>query len=53
MEKHTIKVIFENGDYFYTKINGTQEEIEKYYLGKYFNVGTVNDNIQKCVRVEF
>ena len=47
-----IKVTFENGDYLYTRINGTKEEIERYYIGNYFNIGTVSDNIQKCVSVE-
>ena len=53
MEKHTVKVVFANGDYFYTKMNGTEKEIENYYVGKYFNMGTVCDNMQKCIRVEF
>lgn len=53
MEKHTVKVVFANGDYFYTKINGTKEEIENYYVDKYFNMGTVTDSMQKCIRVEF
>ena len=49
----TIKVIFENDDYLYTKINGTREEIEEYYIGNIFNIGVVNDNLQKCVSIEF
>lgn len=53
MEKHAVKVVFANGDYFYTKINGTKEEIENYYVDKYFNMGTVTDSMQKCIRVEF
>ena len=49
-----VKVIFENEDYFYTKINcKTKEEAEDYYIGKFFNIGTVEDNMQKCIKVEF
>lgn len=50
--KH-IKVIFENGDYIKSKINGTNEEINDYYLNNYFNIGSINDDIQKCVGVQF
>ena len=28
-------------------------EIKDYYIGKYFNLGTVFDNMQKCIGVEF
>lgn len=52
MERHEIKVIFENGDFLYTKINGTKEEIENYYIGKYFNTGFVT-GMQKCIKIEF
>lgn len=31
IERHTIKVYSEDGDTFITEINGTPEEIEKYY----------------------
>ena len=48
----TIKVIFENGDYLYTKINGTKEEIKNYFIGRIFNVGTVKDDLRKCINVE-
>ena len=48
-----IRVIFENGDYFYTAFNGTKEEIITYYIGKMFNLGNVDDDMQKCVAVEF
>lgn len=50
---HEIKVILENGESFYTKVSGTKADIEKYYVGSVFNVGVVNDDMQKCVRVEF
>ena len=53
MEKHFVKVLFENGDYIKTTINGTKEEIRDYYVGNYFNIGNVEDNLQKCTEVEF
>lgn len=51
--KQEVKVIFENGDYLFTTINGTEAEVKDYYIGKVFNIGTVADNMQKCVDVEF
>ena len=40
-------VIFENGDFFTTDINGTDEEVAEYYaVGKFFNLGTCGDNMQ-------
>jgi hypothetical protein len=53
MFRHEIKVVLENGDSFYTKVNGTKADIEKYYVGTIFNVGTINDDMQRCVGVEF
>ena len=51
--KQEVKVIFENGDCLFTTINGTEAEVKDYYIGKVFNIGTVTDNMQKCVKVEF
>lgn len=51
--KHEIKVIFEDGDFLYTTINGSKEDVRLYYIGKFFNCGTVEDNMKKCVDVEF
>jgi len=48
-----IKVFFENGDSLTTKINGTEIEIKAYYVGKVFNVGCVEDDLQKAIGVEF
>ena len=48
-----LKVTFANGDAITTPINGTREEIAKYYYGHYFNIGSVTDNVQKAVKVEF
>lgn len=51
--RYEVKIILENGEYFYAKVNGTKKEIEKYYIGSIFNVGSVKDDMQKCVSVEF
>ncbi|MEE1255999.1 MAG: hypothetical protein UHN47_05755 [Lachnospiraceae bacterium] len=51
--KHTVKVTFENGDSVTTSINGSKNEVEAYYLGTVFNLGTDKDNLQKAINVEF
>lgn len=49
----TVKVIFEDGDYFVTRINLNQKEAEEYYLNKSFNVGFgIHDLYKKCIKVE-
>lgn len=54
IERHVVKVTFANGDHLTTSINGTEEEIRKYYLGKEFNIGDgEEDDVQKAVAVEF
>lgn len=38
----TVHVIFENPEYNYvTKINGTDAEIKKYFVGRTFNMGGI------------
>lgn len=50
----TVKVIFENGNSITTRINGTTEEIKEYYaIGTPFNIGSVDDDIQKVKSLEF
>ena len=51
----TIKVIFDNNDFDYliTRINGTYEQIENYYLNKWFNCGTFNDDMKQCTKIEY
>jgi len=34
-----------------TSINGTDESIRAYFVGKWLNLGTVEDNMQKCIDV--
>lgn len=48
-----ICILLEDGDYFYTKFNGTCEEAEEYYVGKSFNMGIVDDDMQKCIGIYF
>ena len=35
----TVRVLFSNSDSFTTSINGTDDEIRRYYVGKVFNLG--------------
>lgn len=48
----TVKCTYSNGDIITTRFNGTIQEANAYYLNKVFNIGTVYDNIQKCIKVE-
>jgi hypothetical protein len=54
-DMRTIKAIFDNGDYLETSINGTEQDIRAYYLGKRFNLGdgAGGDNVQVCIEIEF
>ena len=47
----TIKVLYENGDEALTRMNATFEDAQDYYLNKVFNLGSVNDDMQRCVDV--
>lgn len=53
----TIKVTFSNGDTITTSINGTDEQIRRYYIGQPFNFGDRfegdPDNVQTAIAVEF
>jgi hypothetical protein len=54
MEKHSVKVQFENGNSIVSTVNGTKQEIEKYYLGNTFNVGMGPlDEMSKATKVTF
>lgn len=46
------KIGFENGDSFETGFNGTLDEARRYYLGHVFNLGAVDDDMQRCNSVE-
>ena len=53
----TVKVYFEDGNSLITSINGTEKEIEAYYLGKSFQFGDTEerpyDYMVKATKVEF
>ena len=53
----TAKVYFEDGNTLITSINGTKQQIEKYYIGKSFQFGDTEEHPQdkmiKAVKVEF
>lgn len=45
---NTAIVTYQDGTVIPTSINGTIPEIQKYFaIGKWFNIGTVTDNMQK------
>lgn len=46
-----IKVTFTNGDIITTSINGTDEEIRKYYIGNTFNLSSMADEERGQERV--
>ena len=51
MKKAIIK--FNNGSVIETSINGTNKEIREYYINKYFNLGSgENDLMAQAVSVE-
>ena len=47
-----VKCTYTNGDTVTTRFNGTLQEAEAYFLNQVFNIGTVYDNIQRCIKVE-
>lgn len=54
IERHSVNVILEGENSFSTWINGTVEEIKKYYVGHKWDVGNVEtEDFRLCERVEF
>jgi len=50
----TVKVSFADGDTITTRINGTEQEIRDWYaVGSVFNLGSVDDNMQRVTGIEF
>ena len=48
-------VKFKDSKYNYsTSVNGnlTENEIKGYFVGKWFNLGHIEDNMQKCIDCE-
>lgn len=48
----TVRCTYSNDDEVTTRINATFDEARAYFLNQWFNLGTVEDNMQRCVRVE-
>ena len=51
VRRREIKVIFDDGDYLYSGINGTKEEVKKYYIGQSFE--KADETTHKAIRVLF
>ena len=51
----TVKVTFDNGDVIITDFNAqvSREDMAKYYMGNWFNLGVEDDDMHKAVKVEF
>ena len=49
---YTVKVYFENSDSITTKINACKEKVFDYYMNNIFNLGVVEDNLQRVAWVE-
>ncbi len=49
---HKYKIVLSDGDYFYTRFNGTLDEAKLYFLGHVLNMGTERDHLVLCVSVE-
>jgi hypothetical protein len=50
---NAFKICFKNSKYNYiTSLNGTYQDAENYFLNKWFNLGVVDDNMQKCIKIE-
>lgn len=49
---YDVKVYLENNDTFTTSINACKLRVFDYYIGKTFNMGTAEDNLQRVAWVE-
>lgn len=50
-----VHVCFQQKQYNYTtSVNpdSTDQELKDYFVGKQFNLGQVEDNLQTCIRIE-
>jgi hypothetical protein len=47
-----IRVTAKTGEQWITDINGTKAEIDAYFLGQWFNIGSVNDHLVQVCKVE-
>lgn len=49
---YTVKVYLENNDTFTTKINAYKQKVFDFYMNNIFNIGVVEDNLQRVAWVE-
>lgn len=49
---YDVKVYFENDNTFITSINACKQHVFDYYMGKIFNMGTVEEDLQRVAWVE-
>ena len=47
-----VECFYSNGESITTGFNGTFGEAYSYFVGKIFNIGSVNDNMQKCTNIK-
>lgn len=53
-KQHNIKVIFDDGDFYYTKINGTKEIVFNYYIGnKFAFIEGKKEKLKTCTSIIF
>lgn len=53
IERHVVKITYQNNDTVTTPINGNVEEIKNFYSRNIFNIGAIEDNLQKVLKVDF
>jgi hypothetical protein len=46
------KIYLEDGTDYVTSMNATLEEAKTYFVGKYLNMGVVDDKMVKVIKVE-
>jgi hypothetical protein len=47
----TVTCHYADGDTTTTRFNGTPGDARAYFVGQTFNIGSVSDNLQKCVSI--
>lgn len=54
LNQYLVEVKYSNGDKIKTRINGSKVDVQRYYkLGKWFNIGSVRDNMQMVTGLKF
>lgn len=48
----TLKIKYDGGEIRHTRINATESEARIYYIGNFFNIGIVSDDLRKCIDIE-